>query len=171
MKICRKCKIEQEELCFYRTKTGFLRNECKKCVNEYNKRFRLINKDKIKEYKNSRKSIDASRKKVYDQQRRESDPRLQIFDASKERAKKSGIEHSIQLEDIVVPTICPVLNIKIVLTNKKRSYNSPSLDRIDNSKGYTKDNIIVISWRANELKRNATIDEMKMLAEFYRKYQ
>jgi hypothetical protein len=44
--------------------------------------------------------------------------------------------------------------------------SSPSLDRIDNSKGYVKGNVAVISFRANTLKNNATADELRAIANF-----
>lgn len=40
---------------------------------------------------------------------------------------------------------------------------SPSLDRLDSSKGYVKGNVRVISKRANQLKNNATVEEMRMV--------
>jgi hypothetical protein len=45
--------------------------------------------------------------------------------------------------------------------------NAPSIDRIDNNKGYTKDNIMVISRRANILKKDATFDELITIGKFY----
>lgn len=44
--------------------------------------------------------------------------------------------------------------------------NSPSLDRIDNNRGYTKDNIQVISQCANAMKGAATWGELKMFAKW-----
>jgi hypothetical protein len=41
--------------------------------------------------------------------------------------------------------------------------NSPSLDRIDTSKGYVKGNVWVISWRANKLKSDATLAELESI--------
>lgn len=40
---------------------------------------------------------------------------------------------------------------------------SPSLDRIDSSKGYVKGNVRVISARANMLKNNATVEELTLV--------
>jgi hypothetical protein len=48
---------------------------------------------------------------------------------------------------------------------------SPTLDRIDNSKGYIVGNVWVISMRANRLKSDATVDELMMLATNLRELQ
>ena len=42
-----------------------------------------------------------------------------------------------------------------------------SFDRIDNSKGYTKDNLVVVSVRVNTIKNVATVKEMYQVADFY----
>lgn len=77
-----------------------------------------------------------------------------MLGSAKSRANKKGREFSIELSDITVPTTCPVLGTPMV---------SPSLDRIDSSKGYVKGNVRVISKRANMLKNNATIEELTLV--------
>jgi hypothetical protein len=42
---------------------------------------------------------------------------------------------------------------------------SPSLDRIDNNKGYIKGNVEVISWKANIMKSNASPEELVEFAK------
>jgi hypothetical protein len=74
---------------------------------------------------------------------------------------------NLELADIVVPTECPVLGIPIIPFCGKFAPNSPSIDRIDSSKGYTKDNIIVVSFRANCIKNNATVEELEKIYKFY----
>jgi hypothetical protein len=76
---------------------------------------------------------------------------------------------TIKIEDIVVPDICPVLGIPLYLSRGKAGPNSPSLDRINNSKGYISGNVFVISYRANVLKGDATIDEVKMVLDYMEK--
>ncbi len=71
------------------------------------------------------------------------------------------------LYDLTIPITCPVLDIPLREEKGRQSDNSISIDRIDSSKGYTPDNIVVVSWKANRLKSNATLDEMKKLVEFY----
>jgi hypothetical protein len=42
----------------------------------------------------------------------------------------------------------------------------PSIDRIDSTKPHTLDNIQIISWRANDIKMNATLEELIMVGEW-----
>jgi len=54
--------------------------------------------------------------------------------------------------------------------NGKISDNTPSLDRIDSSKGYIKGNVKVISYLANRVKTNATPEIIKTIAGNIDKY-
>lgn len=96
-------------------------------------------------------------------------PEKMLYDRSKERARASGIEFTLKLEDIVIPPLCPILNIPLTLVNEsgqRQNPNAPSVDRIDNSKGYTKDNIQIVSWRANNLKGKATLEEWRLIEKW-----
>ena len=79
-----------------------------------------------------------------------------IFDRAKSRATRKGLEFTIELEDIVIPEICPVFKKKIQI---------PSIDRINSDKGYIKGNIRIIENRANVLKNNASSDELILVLE------
>ena len=93
-------------------------------------------------------------------------PQYKMYHNAKHRAKKKGIKFEIEMEDITIPTTCPLLGIPILLeTGDKRSPHNPSLDQIVPGKGYTLDNIQVISSRANWLKADATLQELKTLVE------
>lgn len=46
--------------------------------------------------------------------------------------------------------------------------DSPSLDRVIPELGYVPGNVIVISWRANNLKRDATIEELEAVIAYMR---
>lgn len=63
-----------------------------------------------------------------------------------------------------------MLGIKLRPASGSRTNSTPSLDRIIPKKGYVRGNIIVISWRANLLKRDATIKELMQLASFYSRF-
>lgn len=71
------------------------------------------------------------------------------------------------MTDLLVPETCPVLGIPISPEFTCRSDNTPSVDRVDPSRGYVKGNCIVISWRANRLKSDATLNELQRMAQFY----
>ncbi len=42
-------------------------------------------------------------------------------------------------------------------------HGSPSLDRLDNTLGYIPGNVQVISWKANQIKSNATLQELQAI--------
>lgn len=85
------------------------------------------------------------------------------------RAKSKGIECSITLDDIKIPSHCPVLGIELISTRGViTSPGSPTIDRVDNSLGYIPGNVAVISHRANTLKTNITLEVMEKIADYMR---
>lgn len=82
------------------------------------------------------------------------------------RAKKLGVPFDITKHDIVIPDRCPILDIPLFFTDGQRTSNTPSIDRIDNSKGYTKDNVRVISFKANRSKGNMTLADAERLVAY-----
>jgi hypothetical protein len=66
------------------------------------------------------------------------------------------------VEDIMIPALCPVLGIELErnLGERHSSPSSPSIDRVDNTRGYVPSNIHVISLQANSLKRDLGIEEL-----------
>ena len=104
-------------------------------------------------------------------QRNTNDPARLILLNARARARRLGIEFTLTVKDIAIPKLCPVLGISLVAGgNSRKGFkdNSPSLDRKDNSKGYTPDNVRVISWRANDVKGNATVAELEKVLEYMR---
>jgi hypothetical protein len=83
------------------------------------------------------------------------------------RAKKRGIEFSLVESDIIIPEFCPVLGLRLTFGEGSFTPNSPSVDRINNNLGYVSGNIIVVSNRANMIKGDATVYELKTVAAFY----
>lgn len=80
----------------------------------------------------------------------------------KRRCRLKNIEFNLKAEDFVVPKVCPILGIPLKWGHKITN-NTPSVDRIDPTKGYTKDNVKIISMRANRLKNNATLEELEKI--------
>lgn len=91
-------------------------------------------------------------------------PEYHMFTRAKDRAKKSNLEFNIEIKDIVIPDLCPYLNIPLFVGRGRQTDNSPSLDRIDSTKGYIKGNIQVISNKANAMKYSATLEELVKFA-------
>lgn len=90
-----------------------------------------------------------------------------MLNSAKARSRLSGHEIDIDIDDIIIPDRCPLLGtlLQIATGRKSDKSNSPSLDRIDSTKGYVKGNVWVISHRANVMKSNATLDEHILLVE------
>lgn len=87
-----------------------------------------------------------------------------LFVGARQRAKRNGLEFSIDWRDFTVPESCPLLGIPLSFGNKSFHPNNPSLDRIDSTKGYIPGNVWIISWRANMIKGDASIEELEMLS-------
>jgi len=93
---------------------------------------------------------------------------------ARRRAKNKNIPFDIDLdyirsmvgENAERASHCPVLGTLLDWSLQRGNGgnpvpNSPSLDRIDPSKGYVKGNVWVISYRANAIKNDATHEELK----------
>jgi len=87
---------------------------------------------------------------------------------ARSRAKKFNLDFDLTVEDIVIPEFCPICEIRIKVSTGKQSRFSPTLDRVDNTKGYTKDNVRVISQRANTKKADLSIREAERLLDYMR---
>ena len=140
IKACTKCGIEKEY-----TEEFFSKREHGKlradCRTCYNKYYR----------DNNHRYLKAS----------------MVYDA-KERAKKKNMDFNLVKKDIHFPEVCPVFNIKLE-HGRKDWKNSPTIDRIDNTKGYLIDNCIVVSCLANTIKNSATPKQILKVGNFYKK--
>lgn len=137
----------------------------------YNKKRYAKNKDVIKKkskehYENNKESILQENK---DYRRTKKGSINYLYKSAKGRSKKYNIKFNLNLDDIVIPDMCPVLGIQLIQGDRVSFDGSPTLDRIIPELGYTKDNIIVVSMKANRIKNNATLDELKKVYEYYGK--
>ncbi len=84
------------------------------------------------------------------------------FHARKNHAKTHGIEFTITLEyviSIVVDT-CPILGLPLTWCKQGGLGDaSPSLDRIDITKGYVPGNVAWVSNKANTIKNSGSAEE------------
>ena len=91
-------------------------------------------------------------------------PEYCMFYDARKRALKNDIPFNISPEDIVIPETCPVLGIELHFGKERDS--TPSLDRIVPSLGYVTGNIQVISFRANRIKSDATVEELQKIIKY-----
>lgn len=112
--------------------------------------------------------ITPEKRKHYADSHRTRFPEKYVLYRAKNRAKRKGLEFDLTIEDINIPTVCPVLGIPLVSGFGKGSgYRGdiPSIDRINSKLGYIKGNVRVISFKANCIKNDATIEELEKVLE------
>ncbi len=115
----------------------------------YRKKWQQENKDRVRI--SQRKYEAANREKL-------------MVKGAKLRAKKKGIPFDLAPEDIIIPEYCPYLEIKLKYGEGAPIDSSPSLDRIAPELGYVKGNIQILSKLANQIKTNATPEQVMMVA-------
>jgi hypothetical protein len=91
-----------------------------------------------------------------------------MWSAARKRAREQGLPFSITHEDIRIPERCPILGIELSTNEGWAGNDSPSLDKIIPELGYAPGNIAVISWRANRLKGDGTLEEIEAVAAWMR---
>lgn len=98
-------------------------------------------------------------------QKYKADPLKFLLRGARARAKKKGLEFSLEYKDLApLPEVCPISGRPMLCGTP----DAASLDRVDNSKGYTRDNVRVISKRMNGLKRDLTAVEVAALLQYMR---
>lgn len=103
---------------------------------------------------------NAAYMRTYMRERRVLAPELTIWQRAHRRAAEKGVPFGIAVQAISIPEICPVLGIPISL-GERRSENSPSLDRIVPHLGYIPGNVRVISDKANRLKGDRNLEQLR----------
>jgi hypothetical protein len=79
---------------------------------------------------------------------------------AKERSKKYNIPFNITSKDIILPELCPYLNVPFQKGTKDYKWYTYSIDKIIPELGYVKGNIQVITYLANTMKNKATKEEL-----------
>jgi hypothetical protein len=95
--------------------------------------------------------------------------------SAKSRAKENNLEFDIDLQYLqsVATDYCPIDGLPFdwerhLATDKSLPLATPSLDRIDSSKGYVKGNVKIIGWKWNAKKSNMNLDDLLLLVEYVR---
>jgi hypothetical protein len=87
----------------------------------------------------------------------------------KSRAKRENIPFDLSLDYLmsIVTKECPALKIELAWGNNNgRHSNSPSLDKINPVLGYVPGNVMWLSFMANNMKQNASKEQLKKFADW-----
>lgn len=112
------------------------------------------------------KNKDQRLKKIREWE--ESHPKNRLLSDAKQRAKRRGLEFNLTLDDFEIPDVCPVFGKPLRKGTRGACDDAPSLDRVDSRKGYVPGNVKVVSFRANVLKNDATLEELEALVRYVR---
>ena len=143
-KTCRICKEEKPLSKFYLrkdTKTPVYRTECNSCL-------RII---KGQTTIGSNEHVRC------------------LLRECKTRSERKNTFCNLEKADIkeLMTNTCPALGIELII-GKEDWGNSPTIDRIDNTKGYTPANTIIVSHVVNSIKRDCTdFSIFQSIADFY----
>jgi hypothetical protein len=144
-KICTKCKVLKSiddsppDKRESRRNHGYKQAQCRACINEFMKLYHRNN------------------------------PAKDMVRRSKVRAKKRGLEFNLTVNDITpLPDICPVFGTPLRSGDGTQDPWAYSLDRIDNSKGYVRGNVAVMSYKANRLKNDGSAADHEKIAAWMR---
>lgn len=96
--------------------------------------------------------------------------RFQILQHIRRRARSNGYETDLQMDDFpVLGDTCPVLGIKFKKHKGALADESVSIDKVNPNLPYLKkykDNLRFISYRANRIKNDATLEELRKVVEY-----
>ncbi len=183
-KVCILCGLEKplEEFTKCKKSTDGRGSYCKVCHKAYTKQWQLDNPEKVEASKKQSRERNREKTRVkrrkdraekpevflqYSRDFAENNPeKLALYEARK-RAKKFNLPCTITEDDIMIPEFCPILGIRLVRGSTDDNRDAcPSLDRILPDLGYVLGNIAVISYRANRLKNDGTIEEHRKVADW-----
>lgn len=185
-KHCRKCGCEKPIEQFTKNKTcrhGRLKI-CKICSNKYGNTWKNRNRDRLA---TRRRQLYADRwgpiNRENERKRKEQYPlqvRCQLLrggmrDRSKELSlpfDKDKLTVRYLMERVNEHPFCECCGKKLDLNfklNNMKNDLSPSIDRLVPKKGYVIENISILCWRCNNLKRDATIEELTTIIKWLEK--
>ena len=165
MKSCRVCNVDlsQENTTWYRQKNYV--HLCNDCNREEKHKQSAIARAKNPEFYNGRSFIHRNAMKTKNPVRYTAQ---QARGSAKKRAAALGLDYDLtsQFIESIANTHCPILGVELKYGGGDRADNSATLDRIDPNQGYVKNNVQIISFKANLMKSNASPSEMLRFARW-----
>lgn len=183
MKKCSKCGKIKNVFCFVKNKQckdGYAQT-CKECNNKYNRERKQKNTAMLAEKRRKRYAETKGKEaKKREQERKMKFPlrvRCQLLRSGmRDRSKRKGLDFDFnyftvnylmkRLEENPYCECCgKTLDIKYK-EDKKFNDSSPSMDRVNAKKGYTKNNVAILCWECNKHKQGAASDQLRKIADF-----
>lgn len=148
---------------------------CVECNREYHRERYRSNSVGIRAAQEKYRERNADRINKRAAELKREKPEKYLCQLAKGRAKRLGVPFSLTPADIHIPDLCPVLGVRLSFAKHipgKRggpSSETPTIDRMNPRKGYVPGNVEVISWRANSLKKDGTLEEFELLVRWMKK--
>lgn len=177
--VCKKCKEEKPITEFTlnrRSKTSY-EPYCKPCRKEHLRLYQIKYRKELKEKRKEKYEANAKKYrkavKIYADELRKNNPAKWRTRKFFERNKNNTDCSKEYIENLFL-TInnCQCCGKKMdlrYLGNGERNDNAPSIDRVDSSKGYLKDNIGVICWKCNYRKTDLSLTDLQNLINYVQK--
>jgi hypothetical protein len=177
MRFCKKCNEEKPIEEFYKKKRGkYICYECRKCQKNY----RLNNIDKI----NARKKIYGNTKPSfllssyysmtgqYRRKLRNNFPKDKLNNYEVFISKKDFLDMVYTYEKekgfVCQGTNMPLTTLRYLNAKAKNCPTNFSVDRLDTQIGYSKENIIFVSWEFNQRKNSVKIEDCFAILKLYK---
>lgn len=163
---CSQCKELKTTQDFYpskRYKRGYDYRCIDCCIKRTTERHYKLKPKILQQWKTRRDSYTIVKKRELAEKNKEwyqKNIRSRLLSAARHRSNRLGFECNLDLDDIQLPKKCPLLNIEFEFGTRYDKWKTYSIDRIDNSKGYIKGNIQIISYLANTMKSKASKEEL-----------
>jgi len=166
-KVCGKCK-EHLPLSEYHKKTRAkdgLQYKCKSCQKEYDDNMCPFKKWFSASPRKSEAKVRGTEFTIEPTDI----PGVKIREVitTSRKSYESKDRKYVSWEAVEYPKVCPVLGIELDWGKNGRQPNSPSLDRIDPTKGYIPGNVMMISDLANSMKNNATPEQLNQFSRYH----
>jgi hypothetical protein len=183
MKKCSRCNLEYPMDRFIKNRdcVGGYAGTCKNCQNGYSRKWKQRNSKRLSTARRKRyadtegkevKIRVARRKKLYPLRFR----CQMLRSGMRDRARIKNIEYdknffttNYLMKRLSKNSNCECCGKKLDLgykNDKRFNENSPSMDRVNPNKGYTKENTAILCWRCNRIKQDAKPFELRKIADF-----
>lgn len=157
-------KYRQENKDVYNAYVRNLRDKDRDAYNRRQREWRANNMEKANDWDKARRN-KLKDENFYIAQ--------QMLSQAKQRAKRQGVPFDLKREDLIFPTVCPVLGVTFTKPSKGCGYaadTSYSLDKIVPALGYVAGNVAIISCLANRLKNSNSIETLESLLAYMKSY-